>query len=389
MQTALFQQWLTVLRAAMVNDVDDMCATLATVIQSEDRERLILLPLDELHSIMSMVQMFVDERCMWRVQFERFLKKTVRTRDILPSYLFIPGVQRIGKNAVGGGGFADVWKGELAGKIVALKVLRIFGPETECAKIFKEFSKEAMIWRQFDHPHILPFHGCCGDLFTPLYAFISPWMENGDMISFLKQNTHTDRLAMIRGVASGLCYLHNLQPQVVHGDLRGSNVLIDGNKLPRIADFGLARVADTQAVSLATVSYNGKGSLRWQAPELLSFTKDATECVKTTDGSDVYAFGCLCIEVFTDRPPFPGLSDGMVIAALLIRDERPSRPPAPAAQRGLDDNMWDLMQKCWATRRSDRPGIKAVYERIMPFTQWEERRDDREPFTSHVIRYIG
>ncbi|TDL23532.1 kinase-like protein [Rickenella mellea] len=377
-----------------------MCATLPTATRSGKCESLITLNLDELHEIMNVVQMFVDERCIFRTQFERFLKKVVRTRDILPPYLFIPGVQKIGTNAVGGGGFADVWRGELEGKPVALKVLRIFGPQTECAKIFKEFSKEAMIWRQFDHPNILPFHGCCRDLFTPLYAFISPWMENGDMVSFLKQNPNADRLAMVRGVASGLCYLHNLRPQVIHGDLRGvsskttqlhfayyirkSNVLIDENKLPRIADFGLATVADTQAISLATVSYNGKGSLRWQAPELLSFSKEATESVKTTDGSDVYAFACLCLEVFTDRPPFSGLSDGTVIAALLIHDERPARPLAPAAERGLDDEMWDLMQNCWATRRSERPRMKAVYERIRPYTPSEDRRDDREPFTSQA-----
>ncbi|TDL23535.1 kinase-like protein [Rickenella mellea] len=322
---------------------------------------------------------------MWRIQFERFLKKIVRTRDILPHYLFIHGVQKVGKNAIRGGGFADVWRGELEGNPVALKVLRIFGPEMECAKVFKEFSKEAMIWRQFDHTNILPFHGCCGDIFAPLYAFISPWMENGDMVSFLKQNPHTDRLTMIRGVASGLCYLHNLQPQVVHGDLRGSNVLIDKYKLPRIADFGLARVADSQAVSLETISYNGGGSLRWQAPELLLSSKEVTESVNTTERSDVYAFGCLCLEVFTDRPPFWGLSEYAVIATLLLHNERPSRPPAPAAERGLDDEMWDLMNQCWETSRSERPRMKAVYERILPYTRWEEGRDDREPFTSNFM----
>lgn len=58
---------------------------------------------------------------------ERFLQKVVRESGQLPKYLFISGVKRIGDNPISGGGFSDVWEGEVNGKRMALKVIRRFG----------------------------------------------------------------------------------------------------------------------------------------------------------------------------------------------------------------------------------------------------------------------
>ncbi|TDL14178.1 kinase-like protein, partial [Rickenella mellea] len=307
----------------------------------------------------------IDYRVANHRYLERFLKSLVNERDVLPTYLFLNGVRSIGYHPLTGGGFSDVWKGEwdeLPHKTVALKMPKLYASSTRKRK--QEFCKEAMIWRQFRHENVLQFYGCFNDELNKQYALVSPWMVNGDMISFLKRNPSTPRLPIMRGVALGLCYLHTLQPSVVHGDLRGSNVLIDEDYNPRIADFGLTKLLDSQA-SHAGSSFNGRGSMRWQAPELLKTSPG--ESVHISMKSDVYAFAHVSLEIFTCKPPFYELSDVQALMAV-ISDQRPSRPTELAS---LDfDDVWELIQNCWSTQPNNRPGMEDVIVLIPPYTPW-------------------
>ncbi|TDL13724.1 hypothetical protein BD410DRAFT_846677, partial [Rickenella mellea] len=127
--------------------------------------------------------------------------------------------------------------------------------------------------------------------------------------------------------------------------------------------------------NVAGSSFNGKGSIRWQAPELLAavrFDDVEEDDVKVTDKSDIYAFASVCLEVFTGEVPFSNLRDGMVLRAIVIDDRRPARPTGPATQRGLDDSMWGLLQDCWQTNPSRRPDMKAVLLRLPPHDAWTE-----------------
>ena len=94
-----------------------------------------------------------------------------------------------------------------------------------------------MIWRLLDHENVCPFLGICEDLFRPRHALVSPWMENGDVIRYLKTHPNTDRItavckkihlvqvsklnqSQLYGIASGLTYLRSLDPPVIHGDVK-------------------------------------------------------------------------------------------------------------------------------------------------------------------------
>lgn len=68
----------------------------------------------------------IDWNTSSRRQVEQFLKEVVKHSSYLPRYLFLEGITRVGTNPIGGGGFSDVWKGDLGGEIVALKVLRAY-----------------------------------------------------------------------------------------------------------------------------------------------------------------------------------------------------------------------------------------------------------------------
>ena len=75
------------------------------------------------------------------------------------------------------------------------------------------------------------------------------------------------------------------------------NVLIDEQQRPRIADFGLARVIDSQATTINSSAADGRGNLRWQAPELLQTNHFGKDTGKVTTESDVYSFACVILEV--------------------------------------------------------------------------------------------
>ncbi|TDL17031.1 kinase-like protein [Rickenella mellea] len=364
-------KWSTVFKNALMSDIHKMSLSLASFLQPSKCNCIIALRTEELHLVMSLLQVLIDNRCANVRQLQRLLNVIVQEKKTVPPYLFLSQVRRFGTNPVTGGGFADIWKGEWQHKIVALKVLRIFGNAGDRSKMLQDFCKEAMVWRQLKHDHVVPFYGCCTDVFSPHYAFVSPWMVNGDMVSHLKGHPETDRLAMIRGVALGLCYLHTRQPPVVHGDLRGviPNVLIDANLGPRISDFGLSKVIDSQATTVGVTSFDGRGAIRWQAPELLKVSISSTASINVSRKIDIYAFASVTLEIFTCKLPFSHLRDGQVLTAVVLQDLRPPRP-FEAMEIGLDDAVWKLMQDCWQSKPKSRPDMKDVVRRIPPFVPW-------------------
>ncbi|EJD00475.1 kinase-like protein [Fomitiporia mediterranea MF3/22] len=223
----------------------------------------------------------------------------------------------------------------------------------------RDFCKEALLWRNLDHPNVLPFLGICRDQFAPKMALVSHWMKNGSLSEYLKKNRSADCLKFAIGVARGLDYLHNLKPNIVHGDLRADNVLVDENDEPRITDFGLARAVDSQGPQI-TSSFKGKGATRWQAPELIIASQFGEDLSKVTTKSDVYAFSCVCLEIFSGKVPFAELRDGTVILEVAVRNRRPAWPGPAAAAKGLTSDVWFIMHLCWKTQPTERPDMSLV-----------------------------
>ncbi len=99
-------------------------------------------------------------------------------------------------------------------------------------------------------------------------------------------------------------------------------------------------------------------------------------------------FVVFSFKVFTNKPPFAGLRDGAVIMAIMIEDRRPQRPSEPATSRGLNDNIWDLMQACWKKERALRPNMTevvkqiranlAVYQELVDDERSEEKYPDHQ-----------
>ncbi|KAJ7202051.1 kinase-like domain-containing protein [Mycena pura] len=215
----------------------------------------------------------------------------------------------------------------------------------------QRFLQEALLWKNLDHDSVLLFLGLYseetdlnGSHPIPL-AMVCPWMVNGTIVKYLKENT-LDIDVLLLEISQGLHYLHSRG--VVHGDLRGDNILIDDDGHARLADFGLASYANSTAHSSMR-----SGCFRWMAPELLS--PGSHEFRRT---SDVYAFGCVAHELFHGAPPFSDIQPDTRVMFDVLQGKRPRRlTPIPS-------QIWRVIQECWCEEPGERLKTAAIVEQL-------------------------
>ncbi|XWS59853.1 hypothetical protein CRYUN_Cryun08bG0157600 [Craigia yunnanensis] len=198
------------------------------------------------------------------------------------------------KTLLGHGGFGRVYKGTLRNSKTEVAVKRV---SHESKQGLREFVSEIASIGRLRHRNLVQLLGWCrrrGDLLL-VYDF----MANGSLDKFLFDEPKTilnweERFRIIKGVASGLLYLHEGYEQIViHRDVKASNVLLDDELNGRLGDFGLARLYEHGSNPGTT---RVVGTLGYLAPEL-------PKTGKATTGSDVYAFGAVLLEVACGRRP--------------------------------------------------------------------------------------
>ncbi|KAG1835102.1 hypothetical protein EV424DRAFT_1582716 [Suillus variegatus] len=325
-----------------------------------------------------------------RIQIRRNLTGTFKPSSLttsnlaLSTQLIVPAlipnltslITRCSPYPIFGGTYGDVYQctyhGPEGDAEVAVKAIRPQYLKTEM------FRRELGIWRRLRHLNILKFKGITSG-FGPSIALVAPWMTNGTLTSFLHQNNETlrlhDRLLLLRDIAAGLNYLHtfsltedgltDLNP-VVHGDLTGTNVLIDSNRKAYLADFGLSGTFK----KLAGMTYLAKmschpGAVRWTAPELLSGEESASAA---TTRSDMYSFGSIMLQVLTGDVPWCHLAKDITVL-LKVVDGRIHPRPDDCFVTG---QQWDFMTCCWSTTPTDRPpaeeAVRFVYSALCTST---------------------
>ncbi|XP_006664284.1 L-type lectin-domain containing receptor kinase SIT2-like [Oryza brachyantha] len=274
---------------------------------------------------------------------------------------------------VGAGGFGQVYKGVLrrSGDEVAVK--RMSSSNTREA--MRGFVAEIASLGRMRHRNLVELRGWCRrgqDMFL-----VYDLMPNGSLDKHLfgdgerSLSTWAERLEIIKGVASGLTYLHEEWDQVVvHRDVKPSNVLLGDGMVARLADFGLARLYDHGSSSgqLATAT-RVVGTLGYMAPEL-------TASGRPTTSTDVFAFGVLLLEVACGRRPIQR-DDTTGLDVTLVRWVR------RLALRG--DVMLALDPRLHCMRYEEQDQAKLVLWLAMMCSQ---DKPDARPSMRQVCRYL-
>ncbi|KAF8993777.1 hypothetical protein BDQ17DRAFT_1367888 [Cyathus striatus] len=297
------------------------------------------------------------------------LRRLSKKSDLYPACFLLKDVQLVGDCPLAGGHSCEVWKGILKKRTVCLKVVRIYATSV-VTDLLRSFAVEALIWGQYSHINLLPFYGIyrMSDSHNKV-CLVSPWMENGNINEFLEHNPGSNRLLLALDILQGIIYLH--RHNVVHGDLKGPNILIAPNGRACIADFGLSAMVDSDALRwtslTSTVSNVGGGTVRWQAPELLcNFENEENRPPsRRSQASDIYAYACVCYEIFTGEYPFFEIQYDVTVMMKVLHRLRPSRPHKSSrafTRFGLTEDIWRTMTYCWDHTPSKRPTAVQINE---------------------------
>ncbi|KAF9455741.1 kinase-like domain-containing protein [Collybia nuda] len=304
----------------------------------------------------------LSERC--RTKFFQALLRLSRKSELVPDGLFLTNVLVEREGPITDGHFGEIYRGHFRGKPVCLKVVKMYQKSDQHIPL-KAFSREAVLWSQLAHINVLPFIGIyrIGDKRDRI-GLVSPWMDYGDVNEYIRNHPGADRQLLVSDIATGILYLHNCG--VIHGDLKGCNILVTASHRACLADFGLSSVVDSQGLKTPALSSGDPkgGTVRFQAPEL----NDPNIVNLRSQASDIYAFAFVCYEIFTGNYPFPHIFNHWAVIMKVVEGERPLRPVGSLYfDRGLTDHMWALMQDCWVHDPAHRPtASEIVHKRLLP-----------------------
>ncbi|XP_027351297.1 wall-associated receptor kinase-like 20 [Abrus precatorius] len=272
-------------------------------------------------------------------------------------------------NLLGAGGFGEVFKGTLDdGTITAIKRAK---PGN--TRGIDQILNEVRILCQLNHRSLVRLLGCCVELPEPLLIY--EYVPNGTLFEHL-HNTNSgkwirlgwhSRLRIAHQTAEGVAYLHNASiPRIFHRDIKSSNILLNDNLDAKVSDFGLSRLAVSEASHITTCA---QGTLGYLDPEYyVNF--------QLTDKSDVYSFGVVLLELLTSKKAidFNREEEDVNLVVLIKRALKEGRlmdAVDPMLKNGASRVELESMKAfgslavaCLDDRRQNRPSMKDVADEI-------------------------
>ncbi|XP_042446720.1 wall-associated receptor kinase 3-like [Zingiber officinale] len=268
------------------------------------------------------------------------------------------------KNIIGRGGNGVVYKGVLENQdVVAIKKPKIINEDLK-----KQFGTETLILSNVNHVNIVKLLGCCLEMEMPLLVY--EFVQNGTLFHLIHENenratTFLDtRLRIAYESADALDYLHSkVSPQIIHGDVKSSNILLDVDNTAKISDFGASKLIPKGEEQFAT---------------LLQFTHGYIdpECLVTyelTYKSDVYSFGVVLLELFTGKKAinFEESEEQRSLVSTFTMLENQNRVSEILdnqvkleANIEFIEELTKLIKQCLKLKGEDRPTMKEVAEEL-------------------------
>lgn len=246
--------------------------------------------------------------------------------------------------------FKGIWKG------CEVAVKQFTTEYAGSVKRVKKIVKEIVVMSQVDHKNLLLMigayingnHLCIITELLPNFTVFDAVHKNK-----LKPLNIREKLRISIQIAEGISYLHNKTPSITHRDLKPENCLLDFDLNVKICDFGLARNL-VNAVELTTVCI---GTTRFMAPELF----DKEKCKRIGAEVDIWALGCLLIEIFSGKRPWHYISS---TKSSNIFYELYNKKPIPIPEN-MPFEIAEIIKDCCQYNSFQRPSIQQILQRLI------------------------
>ncbi|KAG7373606.1 signal transduction histidine kinase [Nitzschia inconspicua] len=216
--------------------------------------------------------------------------------------------------------------------------------KTTHEQLKRDFVREMRHLSKLRHPCITTVMGAVvSSKAEPM--LVMEYMSLGSLYDVLRNESieldiDENTLPILQDIAQGVRFLHAASPQVIHGDLKSKNVLIDGNFRAKVTDFGWC----------AKCRHRATGTPFWMSPELLK--GESYNNAK----SDIYAFGILLWEVYSRDNPFSGENHSDVLKQVCD----PVIQKRPVISRNCSYKMRELYMNCVAHDPKKRPTAEHI-----------------------------
>ncbi len=238
---------------------------------------------------------------------------------------------------LGRGNFSEVWLARDTKTDIAV-ALKIYAPATGLDDNgLNVFAREFALVVNANHKNLLkPLYY---DNFERKPYLVLPYCKDGSIMRNVGKFTEEEAWRLIRDVASGLSWLHNMKPPVIHQDIKPDNVMIGENGDFMITDFGVSTHLKSTLRKSMSAAFSSAGTIAYMAPE--RFGKDNTPIM----ANDIYSLGATVFEMLTGDTPF-GNDGGLV---------QKKGADVPELKGEYSSQLKKVISKCLRTNAWERP----------------------------------
>lgn len=283
-------------------------------------------------------------------------------------------------SVLGKGGMGAVYRAEQEHprRLVALKVIR---PGWANPDLLRRFELESQALARLQHPGIAQIYeaGTADTGLGPQPYFAMEYISGDTLLKWAEKNCRRprQRLELMTRICAAVDHAH--QRGLIHRDLKPANILVDNTGQPKILDFGIARVtdSDTQATRHTDVGQI-VGTLAYMSPEQV-----LADPLELDIRSDVYSLGVILYELLAGRKPYE-LSPRVHEAALTIREQDPV--PLSSIKGSYRGDVETIVAKALAKDKTERYGSAAALgDDIRHYLKYEPITA-RPPSTAYQLR---
>eukprot|EP01114_Cavostelium_apophysatum_P014620 TRINITY_DN3836_c0_g1_i1.p1 TRINITY_DN3836_c0_g1~~TRINITY_DN3836_c0_g1_i1.p1 ORF type:complete len:606 (+),score=97.86 TRINITY_DN3836_c0_g1_i1:61-1878(+) len=239
-------------------------------------------------------------------------------------------------DVLGRGGNGVVYKGQFRGTPVALK--ESFWVQSSFEADQQDFLHEIALLSKLRHPYIVQFYGVV-KIHRKIHLVTELCDTNLSILLQTSKPSAVVKMEILKQIALAMSHLHRHDPPILHRDIKPENILLTSSLTVKLADFGLARMMEERQ---SHQSMTFAGTPNYSPPEVIKKKHFSTK-------SDVFGFGVIMWEVFTQRRPYPESFSPFEIMDFLSKGLRPHVP------NGCPRYYERIMEACWNQDPACRP----------------------------------